>query len=258
MFQSTLYEEKQVLQFKMPWHKNTAKAFAICAPIVLLLVLLIGSFRDIRVDERPTKSNLIPITILNFGDGDGTGLSSGNLTERGAMHKGNTPPSSLHDAETSAQTKATTNPASTDITQSSNLVPTNTLPSDKNNTNNGGSDARNTGSPNGSPDGQGLSYAGSGRGAGLGFGDIDWGGGGNRIVLNKKIPVFPPGVNTSAQIKIRFIVKPDGTVSQMIPLQKADPRLEKAAMDALRQWRFNPLKENKEMVGIIPFTFRLR
>jgi TonB family protein len=43
----------------------------------------------------------------------------------------------------------------------------------------------------------------------------------------------------------------------MYPLQKGDPMLERSAMDALRQWRFNPLKSNTEMYGIITFTFRL-
>jgi len=53
-------------------------------------------------------------------------------------------------------------------------------------------------------------------------------------------------------------VRKDGTVTSMVPLQKADPALEKAAMDALRQWRFNPIQEDIEMEGRIPFTFRLR
>ncbi|MFW6232997.1 MAG: TonB family protein, partial [Bacteroidota bacterium] len=77
-------------------------------------------------------------------------------------------------------------------------------------------------------------------------------------VLYKKVPKFPDGVSRSAKIKIRFTVLADGTVAQMVPLQKADPRLEKAAMEALKQWRFNRLENGETMVGIIPMTFRLR
>jgi TonB family protein len=44
----------------------------------------------------------------------------------------------------------------------------------------------------------------------------------------------------------------------MILLTKADPALEKAALDALRQWRFNPIKDTVDMIGIIPFKFQIR
>jgi TonB family protein len=91
----------------------------------------------------------------------------------------------------------------------------------------------------------------------LGLGDIEWGGGGNRVVLFKKLPKYPPGVNTEAVIRIRFTVSPKGNVINAFPLQKGDPLLEKAALDAIKKWRFNPLKDDREMYGIITFTFRL-
>ena len=50
----------------------------------------------------------------------------------------------------------------------------------------------------------------------------------------------------------------DGSVSQVIPLQKADPALEQAAITAIKQWRFNRLSDDKEMWGTIPLTFILR
>jgi TonB family protein len=62
---------------------------------------------------------------------------------------------------------------------------------------------------------------------------------------------------SGAQIRIRFTVAKDGTIISMLPLQKGEPNLEKAAMNALRQWRFNPLKDDKIMFGIITFTFKL-
>lgn len=258
MYQASYKEEASSVQFKFPWHANTAKGFAIGVPTTLLLILLFYLVPDPKPDVYQSKPNTIPIEILNFGLGDGTGQSKGNLTREGESHLGKLPASELHDAELAAKTKSAQDAALTDITQSSNLVPKSEISSNEKSSDQGGSSAQNIGSPNGSLDGRGLGTRGSGPGKGEGFGDIEWGGGGNRVVLNKKIPTFPSGVNTSAQIKIRFTVRPDGTVSTMVPLQKADPRLEKAAMDALRQWRFNPLKDDVEMVGIIPFTFRLR
>lgn len=257
MFTPSIYEEKQMLQVKLPWHKNTARGFAIAAPTVLLLIFFVGFCEDTKVDDVKLRSRSVPVEILNFGDGDGTGMRKGNLTEEGAAHKGSLPQSQLSDAEISTNT-AKSNAATTDITQSSNLVPKNEVSGDTKNTDLGGNSSRNVGSPDGATNGTGLGSRGMGAGKGLGFGEIDWGGGGNRVVIYKKVPVFPPGVNTSGVIKIKFTVKPDGTVTTMIPLQKADPRLERAALDALRQWRFNKLNDNREMVGIIPFTFKLR
>jgi TonB family protein len=44
----------------------------------------------------------------------------------------------------------------------------------------------------------------------------------------------------------------------MVVLKKSDPAFEKAALEALRQWRFNPIKDTLEMEGTIPFRFNLR
>ncbi|TAE27287.1 MAG: TonB family protein [Candidatus Kapaibacterium sp.] len=108
-----------------------------------------------------------------------------------------------------------------------------------------------------SPDAEGLGRFGSGAGRGQGYG-LEWGGGGNRVVLHKELPKYPPGMNTSTQIKIRFTVNPNGTVGMILPMQKGDPLLERAAIEALRRWQFNPLQETKEMVGFITFTFRVQ
>jgi TonB family protein len=41
-------------------------------------------------------------------------------------------------------------------------------------------------------------------------------------------------------------------------MQKGDPMLERAALEALRRWQFNPTGDDKEMVGFITFTFRVQ
>lgn len=115
------------------------------------------------------------------------------------------------------------------------------------------------GTPQGSTanDAEGIGRFGSGTGRGQGYG-IEWGGGGNRVVVHKELPKYPAGVNTTTQIKIRFSVNPNGTVGMILPMQKGDPLLERAAIEALRRWQFNPLTETKEMVGFITFTFRVQ
>lgn len=259
LYNPSYKDEKSDFQFKIPWHPNTAKGLAVAIPLTFLLLLLLNIIRDPQPEARQLISNTVPLELLSFGYGDGTGMSKGNLSREGVAHKGKLPETELNDAEIAAKTKLAKVSATTDITESSNIIARNEISSsDKQTSSDFGTSSRNIGSPDGEDWGTGLGTRGTGPGKGEGFGDIEWGGGGNRVVLVKKIPTFPPGVNTSAQIKIRFTVRPDGTVGSIVPLQKADPRLERAAIEALRQWRFNPIKEDIEMVGIIPFTFRLR
>jgi protein TonB len=91
----------------------------------------------------------------------------------------------------------------------------------------------------------------------LGYG-IEWGGGGNRIVLSKVLPTYPPGYNVSGRVRLRFTVRPDGSVASILPVERSDPVLERIAIQALRQWRFNPIESAVEMVGIITFVFELQ
>ncbi len=251
------YEENQTVQFKLPWDKNTARSFAMAVVIVLSIIMFSSIFEIDKPYVRELQVNTIPLTILNFGEGDGTGMSKGNLSREGQLHKGQQTSSILQDASVAANTKLTKDasvPNENAIPRAVDQISSN----DKNNANNTGNAKSNLGSPDGSIDGTGLGTRGNGPGKGMGFGDIEWGGGGNRIVLQKIVPKFPSGVNTNAEIRLRFTVMPDGTVGRIIPLQKADPRLEKAALDALRQWRFNPLKTDLVMEGIIPLSFVLQ
>lgn len=100
---------------------------------------------------------------------------------------------------------------------------------------------------------------------GLGLGnsgfDIEWGGNGKRKIYSYTLPPYPEGVNKEIDIRLRFSILPDGTVGTIFPLTKADTKLENAAMNSLRQWRFEPLpvKQKKtEQFAIIVFPYRLQ
>ena len=83
----------------------------------------------------------------------------------------------------------------------------------------------------------------------------------NRIVLHRVVPAFPEGVHQEAAVRIRFTVLPDGSVGSAVLQQKGEPRLEKAALDAFRQWRFNPLPPSagdRLEQGVITFRFLLQ
>lgn len=84
---------------------------------------------------------------------------------------------------------------------------------------------------------------------------------GSRDIYSYKIPSYPGGVSKEIDVKLKFTILPDGTVGKIIPLIKADTRLEVAAITSLRQWRFEPLESNFEQVeqtAVITFPFRLR
>lgn len=82
-----------------------------------------------------------------------------------------------------------------------------------------------------------------------------------RTVVQKVIPEYPSGLAREAVVKISFVVLPGGVVARALPILKGDADLEKIAIEAFRQWRFNPLPadvEQREQQGVITFRFILR
>ncbi|MHB8931212.1 MAG: energy transducer TonB, partial [Melioribacteraceae bacterium] len=95
---------------------------------------------------------------------------------------------------------------------------------------------------------------------GFGF-ELDFGGKGMRRIYSYNLPAYPEGVAKEIDVKLRFTILPDGTVSRIVPLIKADARLESAAINSLRQWRFEPLPSNAkqvEQIVVIIFPYRLQ
>lgn len=259
MYRKPKFEEDTSLQIQLPWDTNTARGFGIAIVFVILFMLIAPFWNIDKAHVRSIEINSVPLVLLNFGDGDGTGVSKGNLTKEGASRKGQTAQSILEDAAIPAITKQVKNAVQQDDNSIANPIPVKELSTEnKVSGSDKGSGSKDIGTKDGITDGSGLGSRGTGKGKGYGFGDIEWGGGGNRIVLHKPLPKFPTGVNTNAELKFRFTVLPDGSVGRIIPLQKADPRLETAALTALRQWRFNVLKEDVVMEGVIPLSFVLR
>ncbi len=121
------------------------------------------------------------------------------------------------------------------------------------------------------PDGRGI---GSGRGTGSGIGDgigsgfgdglgdgfgIDWGGR-IRKIYNYIIPKYPEGVYKEIDVKLRFVILPDGSVGRINVVKKADSKLEQVAIEALKLWRFEPLaltQSGASQTVTITFPFRL-
>jgi len=83
-----------------------------------------------------------------------------------------------------------------------------------------------------------------------------------RDIISNPLPKYPEGLNKSAQIKISFLVFPNGAVSatDMFPVRKENATLEELAMERLKLWKFSPLSEgdNRNQKGIITFEFILK
>jgi TonB family protein len=91
--------------------------------------------------------------------------------------------------------------------------------------------------------------------------NIKWDGGISRNRISGVLPAFPPGATREVQVSLRFRVRPDGSMYGMTVIQKGDPRYERAALDAMRTWRFNALPpdaKQADQVGTAVFTFKLK
>ncbi|MDP8201139.1 MAG: energy transducer TonB [Candidatus Tenebribacter burtonii] len=80
----------------------------------------------------------------------------------------------------------------------------------------------------------------------------------NRRILNKVIHSYPEGVQQNAKVKIKFDVLPDGTVTNIIIIQKAEPRLEFNSLNAISQWKFNSISQDIVQKGVITFIYELK
>jgi len=82
-----------------------------------------------------------------------------------------------------------------------------------------------------------------------------------RDILYDPLPQYPEGLDKEARIRIKITVLPNGTIGDLIPLQKADATLESVTMKTLKLWRLSPLKPTDPQVtqtAVITFRFILQ
>jgi hypothetical protein len=91
--------------------------------------------------------------------------------------------------------------------------------------------------------------------------DVKWVGGERRDLVSGSLPKYPAGVNVDAQIKLRVVVQPRGTIKAIQPLRKGDTRLENAAIREVHSWRFQTLQRGQpalDQVCTITFNFKVK
>lgn len=246
------------MQIHIPWNGLTARSYALAVMLTGMLVYLL-TFFDVSVHTRKQEIKTIPIELLQFGAGnDITKPSGGNLAQEGASRKAPPTQNPLEDAKAPAKMKVVT-PTKTTYTAGANPTPVKELAAKTPSRNENPQvevGATDIGKLDGSSKGNGLGNYGSGKGSGDGYG-LAFGGGGNRSVLYKELPQYPNGVNTNVQIRLKFIVQPNGAVGKIIAMQRGEPALERAATNALSKWKFNPIAKDEPMEGFITFTFKV-
>ncbi|NQT65535.1 MAG: TonB family protein [FCB group bacterium] len=80
----------------------------------------------------------------------------------------------------------------------------------------------------------------------------------NRRILNKVIHSYPEGVQLSVKVKLKFDVLPDGSVTNIVVIQKANPQLEFSSLNAISKWKFNPISQDIVQKGVITFIYELK
>lgn len=82
-----------------------------------------------------------------------------------------------------------------------------------------------------------------------------------RNKIGGALPEFPEGLNKAATIRVSIEVSPTGSVIFAAPQTKGLPALEKASLDAVRTWKFNPLDKSisqDNQKGVVTFVFKLK
>jgi TonB family protein len=57
------------------------------------------------------------------------------------------------------------------------------------------------------------------------------------------------------EVQVRFVVLPDGSVSEPSVVSSSNARLNASAMEAISHWRFAPIR--KAQAGIVEMAFNL-
>ncbi len=263
--------EQKAFVIRIPWDSNTVRGF-ICALLIIIFFVVISPYIPVRplvLSSHDTTSIPIEvITLLKFGKGNGPAPSHGNLTDAGKLaHATQNSPRFQDAAAPKQSTKLkSTSSSSTDIAVNIRTTKSENSKDEKNKskaTENSSNVKTNVsdhstsvaqGDKKATTDGTGRGIQGTSSGAGLGM-SLEWtNGGGNAVVLTKRMPTAPSGLNNSTVVKLRFTVDRNGDVVSVSPLTRGAPLAESAALRAMWLWKFK-LKDEQRAEGIVKFTF---
>jgi TonB family protein len=269
------YELKRI--YSKNFYRGMAIALAIHAVFVLLLFLMEPIYTkppDVEKLLPPVNTNFQVIQIKMIGmkasgmDVEGSGGGNGTIKQNAGSAFGNPVPSRANatiDPQSSVVPRSLQGPGMNDIVGiHRNPVFFDTVKGFSGTSQNGEGLGGGNGTGIGDKTGSGSGFTDK-PGFGGGFGDkfvpgnpannsatgspyqIAWNGIARALLSGGK-PNFPEGAQHGGTVKIKITVDPSGNVMAMIPVEKADIRLEEAAMSAIRTWRFSKLAKNYPQV----------
>lgn len=229
---------------------NSIKNISFSASLALHLLLLIA-FLLIKVSIDYSENEYV---TLSFGSSGVPGSSGGAGSELQDFEPSTDKQENTQTIDKSTEVKEVTLPVAKTLEKENVIKPAD---KDKDLSIKSTTEAKDKNTTSYKSEGQGNKGTGK---SGYGF-DIDWGGRGTRKIYSYILPDYPDGVSKEIDIRLRFTILPDGTVGNIIPLLKADTKLEDAAISSLRQWRFealNPAQRQMEQIAVIVFPYRLQ
>ena len=83
------------------------------------------------------------------------------------------------------------------------------------------------------------------------------GAGGNIALLRKVQPIYPPimqSARITGQVVLDAVIHADGTIGEVTALQSSNPAFTRAAIDAVKQWRYAPIVFEAILTVSVSFT----
>lgn len=268
-------------ELKRIYSRNFYRGMAIALAIHAVFVFLLFAFEPIYT-KPPDVENLLPPVTTDYRvielkiigpkasgmDIQGSGGGEGTVRQNAGSAFGNPVPSSTKnsiDPRASVVPRSLQGPGMNDVVGiHRNPVYFDTVKGFSGSSRNGEGSGGGNGAGIGNKTGNGAGFTDK-PGFGGGFGNkfvpgnpannsaaespyqIAWNGAARAFLYGGK-PKFPEGVQQGGTVKIRITVDPSGNVMAMVPVEKADSRLEEAAMSAIRTWRFSKLAKNYPQV----------
>ncbi|MGD1006242.1 MAG: energy transducer TonB [Ignavibacteriaceae bacterium] len=242
---STLVSDRNAVRIKYNSIRNFSFSISLIFHLIVFGLLLLVKFSVDYPEEQPVE-----VSFGNTGMPGSSGALGNQLDNIAQLAKQNDEKDSKDKSEELKNTwvPKALNPSGEDVINQADKK------KDKSGKKNNSNLAVNS---NINAEGRGNQTNGTGS---FGYG-IDWGGQGQRKIYSYFVPAYPEGVEKEIDIRLKFTIMPDGTVGNIIPLIKADTRLESSAINSLRQWRFEPLAPGQkqiEQAAVIVFPYRLR
>ena len=88
-------------------------------------------------------------------------------------------------------------------------------------------------------------------------GPVRLGSGGSITLLRKVQPAYPPMMQSariSGQVVLDAIIHADGTIGDVTVLQSSNPAFTRSAIDAVKQWRYQPIGYEAILTVSVQFT----